>query len=829
MTRQRGQTLVELLVAIGLTAIMMPALVTAIFASREGRAQEAERLQAAALLRETDEAVRSVREKGWAQFAVNGTFYPSVSANSWSLTAGTETVGNFIRQVAIADVQRNASGAIVPSGGTVDQSTKKVTTTVSWTTQLPSSVSNETYYQRYVGNAAWAQTTQAEFTAGTETNTVATATGGGQVELTSGGGGISHVQTAASTNEASATTIAQAFPAAVNGGNLIVVAVSWDTASSTTVTCSDNQNNTYATAINTNDATNTQAQAICYALNASGGSTTVTATFGAASVSRRIIVHEYSGVATTAPVDITRGQAANGTTATDNITSTAGTTTTAGDLIFGAVVETAAGTSSITAGTGFTQRNTVAADTTMATQDRIQAATGSIASTQTFNAAQRYVAQMVAFKPLGSPAAWAPPNRVSSADNAGTEDSADVFTSGNFAYSADATVLRIYDISNPAVPTLTGSYTAAGTINGVYVSGNFAYLATGADTAELTIVNISNPASPTLTANFDLAGTTDATAVFVSGTAAHLTKVLSTTSGQNEYFNVNITTPASPSLTGSFNLSAAANSVCVNGNFAYLATSITTAELTIIDNTAPASPTQAGVYEAVGTSVGNDVHCVGTTVYLAKANNTSGAELFILNAATPSSVTLVGSHETGANINGVFVSGTTAFLATAITNAQFRVLNIATPSSPTTLGSLNMAAVSNDVMFSGSYAYVASASDTRELALLQQSPATGGGGFQTSGTFDSSSFDAGASAAFNYITFTVTEPASTNIRFQVATNNDNATWNYAGPDGTAATYYDSPQSIRLNTVGRYLRYRATFSGPGTSTPALSDISINYSP
>jgi hypothetical protein len=235
------------------------------------------------------------------------------------------------------------------------------------------------------------------------------------------------------------------------------------------------------------------------------------------------------------------------------------------------------------------------------------------------------------------------------------------------------------------------------------------------------------------------------------------------------------------------------------------------------------------VYEASGTSIATDVFGVGTTIYLGKANNTSGGEFFILNAANAASVTLVGSYENAANVNGVYVSGTTAFLATATTNAQFRALNIATPATPTLIGSLNLAAVSNDIMFAGSYAYVASAHDTRELTIVQQSPAAGGSGYQASGTFTSSTFDAGASAAYNYVTFTVAEPAGTNVSIQLAVNNDNVTWNYVGPDGTSATFYTVPVSVRLGTAGRYLRYRATLTGPGTSTPALQDIAINYSP
>lgn len=826
--RQSGQALVELLVAMGIAALMLPALATAVVASREGRAQQEKRLQASALLREANEAVRIVRQNNWTGVSTNGTYRPTISGNSWTLTSGAETIGNFTRSIVISDVQRDSGGAIVASGGTVDPSTKRVVATVSWTTPVPDSVSNEAYLNRYINNATWTQTTQAEFAAGTETNVVATATGGGQLELSpTAGGGPAHEQTAGTFGDAGATTIAQAFSSNVKGGSLIVVAVSWDTAATSTATCSDSRNNTYTNVATTTDTVMAQALRTCYAFNASGGPTTVTVTFGASSVSRRISISEYTGVALAAPVDISRTNLATSNTATDNVTSTAGTTTTAGDLIYGVVMETDNGDTNISPGTGYNERIDVTGE--MLAEDRIQAATGSIAATWTFNVASRYVAHMIAFKPMGTPVAWAPPNVVGSTDNAGTEDALDVFVSGDYAYVADATILRIINISNPAAPTLTGSYTAAGNINGVYVSGNFAYIATSSTTSEFRVVNVTNKASPTQAATMDVTGSAAGNSIYVDGTFAYLGRANSTTAGTNEFVIINITTPTAPTTSGSLNLSNAVNSVYVSGNFAYVATSITTAELTIINVTNKAAPASAGVYEASGTSIGTDIHGNGTTIYLGKANNTSGAEFFIINAATPASPTLVGSYEVGGNLNGVFISGTNAYLATAV-NTQFRVVNIATPASPTLIGGVNLTQVSNDIYFNGTNAFIASAHDTRELTIMQQSPAvSGGGGFQASGSHDSSTFDAGASAAFNYMDFTITEPASTDVRIQFASNNDNATWNYAGPDGTASTYYSADGAIRLGVTGRYLRYRAFLTGPGTSTPVLSDITINYSP
>jgi type II secretory pathway pseudopilin PulG len=189
LTKQAGQTIIEVMIAIAIAAVILPALATAVVASREGRAQEAERLQATALARQAAEAVRSVREKGWSNISsltAGSPYRPIIASNAWSLTAGAETIGNFTRQIVATDVERDSSGTIVDSGGTADPSTRKLTVTVSWTQPVTGSVVLEAYYQRYLSNAAWTQTTQAEFDGGTDTQTSVTATGGGQVELAPG-------------------------------------------------------------------------------------------------------------------------------------------------------------------------------------------------------------------------------------------------------------------------------------------------------------------------------------------------------------------------------------------------------------------------------------------------------------------------------------------------------------------------------------------------------------------------------------------------------------------------------------------------------------------
>lgn len=106
------------------------------------------------------------------------------------------------------------------------------------------------------------------------------------------------------------------------------------------------------------------------------------------------------------------------------------------------------------------------------------------------------------------------------------------------------------------------------------------------------------------------------------------------------------------------------------------------------------------------------------------------------------------------------------------------------------------------------------------------------GDYVLAGELTSSTFDTGTSAS-NFTTIdwlpTSQDPATT-LKFQIATNNDNLTWSYKGPDGTGSTYYTVP-GTSINSVhdnSRYIRYRAFLSTTNDKkTPVLTSIGINY--
>ena len=106
--------------------------------------------------------------------------------------------------------------------------------------------------------------------------------------------------------------------------------------------------------------------------------------------------------------------------------------------------------------------------------------------------------------------------------------------------------------------------------------------------------------------------------------------------------------------------------------------------------------------------------------------------------------------------------------------------------------------------------------------------------YALSGYLTSSTFDTGGVTNFKQILWSpVVQPAQTgesSVRFQLATNNDNLTWNFIGPDGTSASYYTSSnQNVNGSHNGdRYIRYRVYLSTLDSDfTPTMSDISVTY--
>lgn len=191
--KSKGQMLVELILAIGISAIILPALLTGLVSSRQSRPQQQQRAQAVTFLQESVAAIENIKNSSWTSFGNNGTYHTAIVSNKWSLVSGTQTINGLTQQIVISDVYRDSNGAIVTSGGILDPSTKQVDITISWTTPQSSSIDSVLYLAR-TGNLTYTESLTTDFNKGTTTGTTVSTTSGsgitndGQVQLASGGG-----------------------------------------------------------------------------------------------------------------------------------------------------------------------------------------------------------------------------------------------------------------------------------------------------------------------------------------------------------------------------------------------------------------------------------------------------------------------------------------------------------------------------------------------------------------------------------------------------------------------------------------------------------------
>ncbi len=102
--------------------------------------------------------------------------------------------------------------------------------------------------------------------------------------------------------------------------------------------------------------------------------------------------------------------------------------------------------------------------------------------------------------------------------------------------------------------------------------------------------------------------------------------------------------------------------------------------------------------------------------------------------------------------------------------------------------------------------------------------------YYESGAFVSPAYDIGYAVNFTAIQWSATLFSETGIKFQIASNSNNTTWDFLGPDGTAATYYESSNtdSWSGHDGNRYIKYRAFLNtSQQGKTPVLNKVSIGY--
>jgi hypothetical protein len=160
----RGQLLIEILLAISVTAIVISLGAQMTFVSLKSNKLTGERDTATALMREELEAIRAASHEDWfnlynlARSPTQNYASENMATARWTLAAGSDATTTdlvvFTRYFVVDNVSRDGTGAIEATynSSNDDPSTQIVTATVSW---AGGSVSNVEYFSRWRNKACY--------------------------------------------------------------------------------------------------------------------------------------------------------------------------------------------------------------------------------------------------------------------------------------------------------------------------------------------------------------------------------------------------------------------------------------------------------------------------------------------------------------------------------------------------------------------------------------------------------------------------------------------------------------------------------------------------
>lgn len=394
------------------------------------------------------------------------------------------------------------------------------------------------------------------------------------------------------------------------------------------------------------------------------------------------------------------------------------------------------------------------------------------------------------------------------------------------------------NISNTAPPVATlGGQLDGYKTNDVFTDGTYYYISTDTNSSEIVIFSKSG-STYTPVGTFDASGTSDGTSVFVTANRGYMTQ-----GNILRIFDLTTKTGARTQL-GSINLAGTGRKVRVVGDYAYVTIQGSSSrKLEIVNIANPTSPSIVG-YANPGPTNGVEVvvNDTATRAYLALANNTNGAEMYILDISTKTgSRPTVGSYETsGMDPTGIALVPGNRAIVVGKNGEEYQVINTTNESSLIRCGGINIDSGINGVSAvletdNDAYAYIVTGDSGSEFKAIEGGPGAGGSGaYTTSGTFTSPVLDTGNSApTFISMDWIAQVPGTTTCRLQIRVADSAAaitSATFTGPTGPASYFTDSVNTY-LNSIPdinkRYIQYRVFFESDGGLTPQLEEVAIHY--
>ena len=299
-----------------------------------------------------------------------------------------------------------------------------------------------------------------------------------------------------------------------------------------------------------------------------------------------------------------------------------------------------------------------------------------------------------------------PPNPLIAGRYHLTSDKQGVFVSGQYAYVASGNSgLQILDVSNTSNPISIGSQDSPDIARDVYVYGDYAYVADY--WSGMQIVDVTNPYDPAIIGSYDVWGY--AYDVFVHGDLAYIAN------GINGVEIVDVQDPENPAYWGYFDPPGSAQGVYIQDNYAYVANG--SSGLDIADLANSHNPVSIGHCVTPGWAV--DVFVRDDYAYVTWFEYTNQGGLVIIAVADPANPTIAGSFSIPRAYQ-VYVEENYAYVASYTQGLQ--VLDISDPSNPVSAASYDTPGYSYGVFNAGGCTYLA---DGYSLIILRFDPETG--------------------------------------------------------------------------------------------------------
>jgi hypothetical protein len=233
---------------------------------------------------------------------------------------------------------------------------------------------------------------------------------------------------------------------------------------------------------------------------------------------------------------------------------------------------------------------------------------------------------------------------------------------GKHVYLAGQAGFQVVDVSNPAAPTVVGSYQPKEHVGPIAASGDHAYVVEKDDV--LRVLDVSNPAQPRVVASSKVADSVRGLAVAGNYVYVSMSDTLQI---------LDVSDPANPRESGACRNLELAGRVTVDGKYAYVAADFN--GMRIIDVSNPAKPREIGFFEGPG-----NVTKIAVADHFAYLADYTGG-LYIVDISNPKKPKQIGRY-------GDFIVGDVALAGTfaLVAGGVLEVIDVSRPDHPRKVG-----------------------------------------------------------------------------------------------------------------------------------------------